>query len=388
MKKYYVYTFTLLGIVIYVGKGIGDRIDLEERNDWYNLLRGFFSQGEIREKVAKHLTEREALTLEAQLIKKYNPMFNKTQGLTPQKWVELTKKGRKELLKDQVSTSIGVEGLEPFDVAQEIVSNLKPILYNKVLIVGNDGFGGVNLLKAYQKRYGTLSNITFITNEKGGAYIMNENIKGISVINTDFLEYDFKDQRFDLVLMNPPFGNQSSLANKFVEHALTITDIVGAIIPTGINSNIRSQIETYNIYDKKVMNIATHIYGCIVKKGYTHAERMPVDPNLVNEKYLAGPLLHAAYQEVTETGLYRGKGLNTDTLAKKYPKSSYLVITSQGFKGLVTDMPTFIQSIQTLSIVHIHAIEATQDTFEDILKATKDSRISYGTPIFNRLQGK
>jgi len=56
---------------------------------------------------------------------------------------------------------------------------------------------------------------------------MNENIKGISVINTDFLAYDFKDQKFDLVLMNPPFISDGF---KFIDKATDMSETQAFII--------------------------------------------------------------------------------------------------------------------------------------------------------------
>jgi len=57
-------------------------------------------------------------------------------------------------------------------------------------------------------------------------YRANENIKGINMINTDFLEYDFKDQKFDLVLMNPPFKKQG----KFMDKVTTLSTTIGYIM--------------------------------------------------------------------------------------------------------------------------------------------------------------
>ena len=77
--KYYVYTHTYNGVLLYVGKGTGDRChQLSKRNQQYNnfLSSIIFDTGFKVEKLIETDNELEAFYIEAEMIKELKPKYN------------------------------------------------------------------------------------------------------------------------------------------------------------------------------------------------------------------------------------------------------------------------------------------------------------------------
>ena len=94
-----------------------------------------------------------------------------------------------------------------------------------------------------------------------------------------FLEYDFGDEEFDLVLGNPPFSgegkyNRGRLALAFYEKAKDLSSIVGFIIPmnsyTNKYSNEFKVIQTFapNEFEGATQAIVSGVYNKTDKTAY------------------------------------------------------------------------------------------------------------------------
>jgi len=145
-------------------------------------------------------------------------------------------------------TISGIRKPAPILVVKDIISNID-IIPESILIIGNDGYGGFSMMKEAKAKY-RFANITFVISDDS-AYDDAKHQYGdstmVTLIHSDFLTHDFKDQRFDLVLMNPPF---TKFGPKFMDKAITLSNTVGYIL--SINKQIEKYIKRTNVI--KVVN--------------------------------------------------------------------------------------------------------------------------------------
>ncbi len=223
MKNVYMISYN--NIVVYIGKGTGNRIN-SNKNKWFNLFDK--TLGFKREKVYHFETDKEAFTKESELIEKYQPIFNLVKGLSPQKWVKLNKISDKKIKK---MSAFGAESPTPRLIAKQIMETIitNPDKYEFANILLYDRFG---------HKYDEF--IKMVPNFKGKVTVINidksndnlPNIKGNMMIVRDALTHDFGDEKFDLSLMNPPFKDGDSvLWDKFLTKLLPISETLVLIHP-------------------------------------------------------------------------------------------------------------------------------------------------------------
>jgi len=219
----YVYTIVYNGLVVYVGKGTGNRVN-SDKNVWFNLFDEALDFD--REVVKEGLTDKEALSLEGKLIRKYKPIFNLNDGLSPKKWIKLKDKDISDMLDIKRMISKGAESETPEPVAQQMAEHLDDV--SSLLIVG-DRFS--NMLSAFLNRFLNFEGtITVVERDKERVMAIYDAIEGydhvdVKVIPKSFLEVDFKDQRFDYVIMNPPFNvDGKQIWKRFLDKAKKIAE--------------------------------------------------------------------------------------------------------------------------------------------------------------------
>lgn len=221
MDRFYVYVIKLDGIVVYVGKGTDNRMD-STKNEWFNLFDDYHHFE--REKLAFALDEREALTLEAQLIRQYNPVFNKVQGLTPAKWVTLDFAQLRTYIRDHKAGDVDT----PSEVLQCIKQYVQALpVKPKSVLYACAGVGGL-VFEAGEFQY------AIELNPDNACVVMRKG--GVAVQCGDFLTWTTSMQ-FDLIIMNPPFTDLtlgykggSLYWKKFVDHAQSMLTENGKLI--------------------------------------------------------------------------------------------------------------------------------------------------------------
>ncbi len=229
-KRFYVYIKLLEDKVIYVGKGTGNRSD-SKKNEAYNAL----TEGRDIDTVYpfSNITSLEAETLEAKLIRKYRPIFNQNLGRSEKKWITFTeadladikKNGKKYLAPDASET--------PEALATEMVKNIGSKVYKNVLLL--DRYG--NIWVEFKKRFPNFKGqVTVIETQQDR--LPGFDNQAYSVV-PDFMAHDFRDEHFDLILMNPPFTKNDDgkkdnmLWNKFLSKATSMADTVAFLAPIG-----------------------------------------------------------------------------------------------------------------------------------------------------------
>ena len=190
-------------------------------------------------------TEDESTADEAKRIKErgLDNLVNRREELTDNKYAKLLGLLGEEsasiasVLAISIATYSGEDQTEPMNVAYDIINNIPAIKYESVAFVSNNGLGTLNMIESFIAEHTckTVQPILYVYHTDKVLHhaivendiISSYNKKGdkIKMINTDFLAYDFKDQRFDLVLMNPPFNRQA----KFRDQALKTTNLVAML---------------------------------------------------------------------------------------------------------------------------------------------------------------
>jgi hypothetical protein len=221
--EYYVYVWTFPdATVAYVGKGKNDR-DVGAKNESFEAARSVLKV----ERVAYFLNEAEAYTYEAQLITEYDPVFNRTRGLTPKKWVSgadiyVEKNEVKKL------AARGAFSTTPHEVAAAFMGHMPAELTGETVMFVGDRFSTM-LHEFLDCNPSHTGRILLVDNYESEHYVaLGKALEGyegknIEPENKNFLTTDFEEVHY--VVMNPPFtveNGKATLWDKFLAKALTI----------------------------------------------------------------------------------------------------------------------------------------------------------------------
>ncbi len=220
MKKFEtnVYAIYHNDVVVYIGKGTGKRW-LSKKNDWFNL---FDNDLEFRREIVKtfrdenkNVSDKLSETFESKLIRKYKPIFNLNEGLTPQKYID----GDYDLsLGDMVDSLIentsGNGTVEPMEIAMKMVREHINTSERDILVIGNKGYAGINLINEVNEKNPN-ANITFITpGDPDYVYVkLSDKVKskGIKIMKSDVSDYVTQStDKFDYIIGNPPYQKMVS----------------------------------------------------------------------------------------------------------------------------------------------------------------------------------
>jgi hypothetical protein len=160
-----------------------------------------------------------------------------------------------------------------------------------------------------------------------------------AIIKADFLKWkpENKEREKTLVIGNPPFGKQCSLALKFIKHASTFASTIAFILPKSfkkesiqskipLDYHLISQVDiadnSFQLEGKDysvpcVFQIWKQTPGMFRKK--ESRESLPKDMSWTKD-------IHKANIAIRRVGVYAGKAFKDDLLSKS-PESHYFLIS-------------------------------------------------------------
>jgi hypothetical protein len=203
--------------VVYIGKGTKNRW-LSKKNKWFNL---FDADLNFKREVVKTFRDKDqymadamAETYESKLIRKYKPIFNLNEGRTPQKYVEDGGLTLTDMVDSLIENTSGNGTVEPLSIAKKMVGNITNTKKGKLLVIGNEGYAGINIINEVFKKNPNFD-ITFVTpGDPDYVYVkLSEEIKnkGIKIMKKDILDYiDNSSNKFDYIIGNPPYQKKVS----------------------------------------------------------------------------------------------------------------------------------------------------------------------------------
>jgi len=135
---------------------------------------------------------------------------------------------RHELDNRTIRGASGGAVAESRELAQEILDNVE--IREDVLFVGNGGYGTVNLAKVSIETNNiknfTIANTRYENNTELTNMAQQEKIN-FTVINEDFLQRDFGQTKYDLIIMNPPW---TKFGVKFIDKAVSLLKEGGKLV--------------------------------------------------------------------------------------------------------------------------------------------------------------
>jgi site-specific DNA-adenine methylase len=179
---------------------------------------------------------------------------------------------RKDLDKATEKAADGSDTAESEALAKEIIKHVD--VREELMLVGNGGFGTVNMAKESLKE--GIKNFTIVNtkyeHDKELTEMAQAEKVNYQVINEDFLERDFGDKKYDLILMNPPWapdkktGMKTGSANykhdggtDFIDKAVDLLEEGGKLVAINGYANF-----TYNRSNK----IKNGSFRDLMNKGY------------------------------------------------------------------------------------------------------------------------
>ncbi len=244
--KYYTYAYMINSKIVYFGQG-SDAMKSNPYGRGYDILghnkHCVKNADKIEVEILQHFETKDQVTLEeARQIKRFGlkNLFNLREELTDNKYaiaLGLVKGSSiDEMVDANLKASVGAAKSEPEIIAEKLISKIPNKKYDNILVIGNDGFGGLELTNALAKKF--KANISFITqkNFDGLSFAINENTKrkGIKFMKQDFLEEEIKE-KYDLIVMNPPF---TGVGIKMIEKATKICTPKGAVAFIGPSNTL------------------------------------------------------------------------------------------------------------------------------------------------------
>lgn len=177
-----------------------------------------------------------------------------------------------------------------------------------------------------------------------------------SIIKQDYLktQYHNVDNNITkkiLVIGNPPFGRQSSLAKKFIKHSCLFANVIAFILPRSFKKD--SMIQCFDLYFHKMFetnlednaflfNGQNYSVPCIFQIWEKKTVPRIIQPKIVeNEKYTFTKDPLSATFAFRRVGVYAGKFIyeNIDSLSKQ---SHYFIKSNI---SLIDSMKTQLNSI-------------------------------------------
>ena len=229
---YYVYLKTAEdGTALYVGKGTGLR-EFSPKNDSFNWYAA--NHKVTTQQVATGMSEEDAFTLEGQLIQRLNPVFNRTNGLSPSKWTDTDFARFMDHLQVKEHAAYGAESATPLSVAECFVSNV--LQSDHVMLVGDR----YSVMLDQLLSHGYTGRISYLLEQGNGMAAKYEKVcEQYGRTSEDVDIYDADDfltaalPKVDYVLMNPPFtSGKSPLWKSFLDKALQLaTKSVFTLMP-------------------------------------------------------------------------------------------------------------------------------------------------------------
>lgn len=231
-NEFYVYLKTAEdGSALYVGKGKGLR-EFSPKNESFNWYAS--SHKVNTQQVAAGMSEQDAYTLEGQLIQRLNPVFNRTNGLSPAKWTDTDFARFMDHLQVKSLAAYGAESATPTNVAETFASNV--LNAEHVMLVGDR----YSVILDQLLSQGYAGRISYLLEQGNGMAAKYEQVcEQHSLSSEDIDIYDADDfltaslPKVDYVLMNPPFTEgKSPLWKSFLDKALTlVTQSVFTLMP-------------------------------------------------------------------------------------------------------------------------------------------------------------
>ena len=234
MNEFYVYLKTAEdGSALYVGKGKGLR-EFSPKNESFNWYAA--SHKVNTQQVAAGMSEEDAYTLEGQLIQKLNPVFNRTNGLSPVKWTDTDFARFMDHLQVKTLAACGAASATPANVAECFASNV--LQADHVMLVGDRYSAILDQLFSH----GYTGRVSYLLEQGNGMAAKYEQVceqHGRTSEDIDIYDADdfltAKLPKVDFVLMNPPFNKDRStrkLWKSFLDKALTLaTQSVFTLMP-------------------------------------------------------------------------------------------------------------------------------------------------------------
>lgn len=231
--NYYVYIkLADDGTVLYVGKGLNNR-EFGVKNEsfeWYASKHPVTSK-----RVAANMTEQEAFTLEAQLIAKHSPHFNRTMGLTAGKWVDADFAKFMDSLTVRQAAAAGAKSSTPVAVSSCFAKAV--LKAQSIMLVGDRysvmleqllGFGYTGKIHVLlEQGNGNMGKFEEICDNYG------QSSEDVDIYDADNFLSAKHLPKVDYVLMNPPFTNgKSPIWKSFLDKAMTLaTKTVYTLMP-------------------------------------------------------------------------------------------------------------------------------------------------------------
>jgi hypothetical protein len=225
--KYYTYVWTFPDdTVAYVGKGCGNR-DLGAKNESFEACKQWVTL--VCRRVSYFETTVAAETHESQLIREFNPAFNRTQGRTPGKWVD----GGEVIVMDchetRMHSARGARSFTPPSATTAFLDALGEMEGEETILFVGDRFSGMlaEFLARNPNHTGKILTVEKYEAEHYSALgraMEGHEGSNIEPENVDFLTTEF--ERVDYVIMNPPFSDTGSgnrkLWARFMDKAMLL----------------------------------------------------------------------------------------------------------------------------------------------------------------------
>jgi hypothetical protein len=165
------------------------------------------------------------------------------------------------------------------------------------------------------------------------------------VIKHDFLSWDFTNLKFKsnevVVISNPPFGKQGSLALKFIKRCSLFSDTIAFILPLSfVKTSMKNKIPEYfhleyeEVLPENSFTLNNEDYNvkCVFqiwKKRYYKREKVSKEPEM-GFRYTKDKT--EAHLSIRRVGVYAGKSFS-DCLAKSEQSHYFLALDDEKKKG-------------------------------------------------------
>ncbi len=224
--KYYIYSYSVNGVVKYIGKGSDGTKKYKRSKDIKTHNKDCILNSQLIEiNIIEHYDDLETSTMnEAAYIKFFNLVsngWNKREELVDNKFYSIleTIGGKSHTIASMIEVilknSDGSSVVEPDKLSNLIISKLK-FKKGVTSFIGNDGFGGTKLLNEYRKINKNKLEVNF---SKEGIYkmITDGNQENILLRSGDYLESPTEYNSKDLIIMNPPW---TGIGIEFIDKSL------------------------------------------------------------------------------------------------------------------------------------------------------------------------